>query len=194
MLSRKKRDAKFLIFQSLYLIAISILFYKGTDLSLNKVMAVENGDTVIAKKLLAEDTSIVRIEKEILDSLMDRPVVDVKNDSVIDRGLLAQLTQRANENNKTPITSIPKTVIPVPIPPKEEKTPDKTADKKPDKKPSPIQPKDVTEGTLTPFTNPSSEKKMLVYQDGSLLGIVGPNRTKSLLVKSGGKITYGYSD
>lgn len=49
MLSRKKRDAKFLIFQSLYIIAIAILFYKGTDLSLTPVIPYTEGDTVIAK-------------------------------------------------------------------------------------------------------------------------------------------------
>lgn len=49
MLSRKKRDAKFLIFQSLYIIAIAILFYKGTDLSLTKVIPYNESDTVIAK-------------------------------------------------------------------------------------------------------------------------------------------------
>ncbi|HMS65539.1 MAG TPA: hypothetical protein PKD83_09840 [Ignavibacteria bacterium] len=49
MLSRKKRDAKFLIFQSLYIIAIAILFYKGTDLSLVSVADVGQNDTVISK-------------------------------------------------------------------------------------------------------------------------------------------------
>lgn len=191
MLSRKKRDAKFLIFQSLYLIAISILFYKGTDLSLTKVKAAEDSDTVIAKALLADDSSLVKITRELYDSLNGLPIVDIEKDSIIDRGLLAIITQRANENNKTPIT-IPKTIIPkVPDPPKEK---EKEPEKKPDKKPVPIPGQDVTEFSNQSFTNPSSEKKLLVYQNGSLIGVVEPGSTRSLRIKSGGKITYGYSD
>lgn len=71
MLSRKKRDAKFLIFQSLYIIAIAILFYKGTDLALNPVQEVNETDTVIARNLLPAppDTSEISIKKITLDSL-----------------------------------------------------------------------------------------------------------------------------
>ncbi|MBK8553063.1 MAG: hypothetical protein IPL53_19170 [Ignavibacteria bacterium] len=71
MVSRNKRDAKFLIFQSLYIIAIAILFYKGTDLSLTPVKNAGDTDTVIAKTLLPAppDTSEIRIKKTILDSL-----------------------------------------------------------------------------------------------------------------------------
>lgn len=190
MLSRKKRDAKFLIFQSLYLIAISILFYKGTDLSLSKVKAAEESDTVIAKKLLTEDSSIVRIEKELLDSLKNRPIVDSDKDSIIDRGLLAQITQRANENNKTPI--IPKTVIPTPIPPKpDEKKPEV---KKKESDPDPLQKKEIKEYTNQAFTNPDPDRKMFVYQDGAMIGVVEPGKTKTLRMKQGGKINYTFSN
>lgn len=49
---RNKRDAKFLIFQSLYIIAISILFYKGTDLSLNKVTEIKEDEIVVSRAIL----------------------------------------------------------------------------------------------------------------------------------------------
>jgi hypothetical protein len=173
-----------LIFQSLYIIAIAILFYKGTDLSLVQVMDANDSLTIIAK----EDTVVNRIEFDSLQML--NAIVDYSQDSIVNRGLLAELTKRANENNKTPIT-IPKPTIPAPVAPEPEK---KTETNKPNEKkdPKPIPNQNVTEFSNQPFTNPSSEKKLLVYQDGSLIGIVEPNKTKSLRVKSGGKITYGY--
>ncbi|MCB0726534.1 MAG: hypothetical protein KDD00_03675 [Ignavibacteriae bacterium] len=185
MLSRKKRDAKFLIFQSLYIIAIAILFYKGTDLSLVQVIDANDSLTIIGK----EDTVVNRVD---FDSLLKlNAVVDYNQDSIVNRSLLAELTRRANENNTTPIV-VPKTVIPQPpSAPETKNEPEKTTEKK-DPKPIPTQ--NVTEFSNQPFTNPSADKKLLVYQDGSLIGIVEPSKTKSLRVKSGGKITYGYSD
>lgn len=113
MLSRKKRDAKFLIFQSLYLIAISILFYKGTDLSLNKVITKENGDTVIAiSKLppkLDDSDTIIRIET--LDSLMKNPFIDSTLYTVVTKQTLAEKDKRIAdlERIKTPARQTVKT-------------------------------------------------------------------------------------
>lgn len=186
MLSRKKRDAKFLIFQSLYIIAIAILFYKGTDLSL--VSVVDASDSMV---VVSPEDTVISIA--LVDSLkLKNAIVDVQNDSIINRSILAQITQRANENSKTPITQIvPKPNLPVPEPPKPD---EKVAEKKPDKKPTPVPGQDVTEFSNQPFTNPSSDKKLLVYQNGSLIGVIGPGSTRSLKIRSGGKITYGYSD
>lgn len=187
MLSRKKRDAKFLIFQSLYIIAIAILFYKGTDLSLVQVMDANDSLTIIAK----EDTVVKRIE---LDSLLKlNAIVDVNQDSIVNRDLLAELTKRANENNTTPIKITLPPNIPKPVAPEPEKEKETEKQTQP-KEQKPIPTQDVTEFSNQPFTNPSAEKKLLVYQDGSLLGVVEPNKTKILKVKSGGKITYGYSE
>jgi hypothetical protein len=180
MLSRKKRDAKFLIFQSLYIIAIAILFYKGTDLSLVQVIDANDSLTIIAKG----DTVV---DRDDFDSLLKlNALVDFNQDSVVNRDLLAEITRRANENNKTPIVA--KTIIPNPPMPDPEKKPD------PEKITEKKDPKPIPNQTVTEFSNPSADKKLLVYQDGSLIGIVEPSKTKSLRVKSGGKITYGYSD
>ncbi len=185
MLSRKKRDAKFLIFQSLYIIAIAILFYKGTDLSLVKV--VEANDSLNAFVDVMD--TVVSISD--LDSLkLKNAIVDIEKDTIIDRGLLAQITQKANENSKTPI--LPKTIIPTPIPPKSE-------EKKPDIKPKesdpdPLQKKDLKEYTNQAFTNPDPDRKMFVYQDGAMIGVVEPGKTKTLRMKQGGKINYTFSN
>lgn len=106
MLSRKKRDAKFLIFQSLYLIAISILFYKGTDLSMNKVTTIEKGDTVIAISEMPPkpDDSETIVKKETLDSLKKNIFVDSTKYIVVPKQTLAEKDKRIAEleRQKTP--------------------------------------------------------------------------------------------
>ncbi len=99
MLSRKKRDAKFLIFQSLYLIAISILFYKGTDLSLNKVITIDSRDTVIsiAKLPPVPDASETIVKIEILDSLKKNVFVDSTKYTVVPKQTLAEKDKRIAE-------------------------------------------------------------------------------------------------
>lgn len=185
MLSRKKRDAKFLIFQSLYIIAIAILFYKGTDLSLVRV--VEANDSLNAFVDIT-DTIVSIVD---IDSLKLRnAIVDIKKDSIIDRDLLAQITQRANENNKSPI--IPKTIIPVPIPPKSEDKPQ--VEKKKESDPNPVPNQEVKEFTNQAFTNPDPDRKMFVYQNGSMIGVVEPGKTRTIRIKRGGKIDYTFSN
>ena len=66
-----RRDTKFLIFQSLYIIAISILFYKGTDLSLTKVINKTKEDTVV---------TIVK-----LDSLLKLQPPDLENKVILEK-------------------------------------------------------------------------------------------------------------
>lgn len=106
MLSRKKRDAKFLIFQSLYLIAISILFYKGTDLSMNKVTTIEKGDTVIAITEIPPkpDGSDTIISKKILDSFNNKVSIDSTIYTVVTKQTLAEKDKRIAdlERMKTP--------------------------------------------------------------------------------------------
>jgi len=103
MLSRKKRDAKFLIFQSLYLIAISILFYKGTDLSMNKVTTIEKGDTVISITEMPPTPGVsdTLISKIVWDSVKYfNEYVDTSKDSVITKQILedkdAKIAERKN--------------------------------------------------------------------------------------------------
>lgn len=106
MLSRKKRDAKFLIFQSLYLIAISILFYKGTDLSLNKVTTINKGDTVISITEMppTPDGSDTIISKKILDSFNNKVSIDSTIYTVVTKQTLAEKDKRIAdlERQKTP--------------------------------------------------------------------------------------------
>jgi len=187
MLSRKKRDAKFLIFQSLYIIAISILFYKGTDLSL---VAVKDATDSTNTYLSATET---KIDTSLLNELSrNNAFVDKQKDTLVDRNLLAQITNKANENSKVPI--IPRPNIPLPNPPKEsEKEPEKKQEKE-KKDPKPLPTDNVTEYSTQSFPNPSNEKKLLVYQNGSLIGVIDPGKTKKLRIKGTGNITYGYSD
>ncbi len=77
--------SKFLIFQSLYIIAIAILFYKGTDLSLTPVIPYSDVDTVIKKTDMPTDldSSKTIVNKTILDSLKKNPYVDLSISSIV---------------------------------------------------------------------------------------------------------------
>ena len=119
MLSRKKRDAKFLIFQSLYLIAISILFYKGTDLSLNKVHDVMPGTITIDSNSKVYDPNKEIILPIISDSIY-QPVSP--EDTIVSIQFLknkdleiAELKQKVNK--------IPPTIRPTTVPDDKPKDP-----------------------------------------------------------------------
>lgn len=58
---RNKRDAKFLIFQSLYIIAIAILFYKGTDLTINKVMEINSDEKIVPNTAIIVNPEIEEV-------------------------------------------------------------------------------------------------------------------------------------
>ncbi len=107
MLSRKKRDAKFLIFQSLYIIAIAILFYKGTDLSLTKVIPYIAGDTIVRIADLPKelDTSKTIVSKTVLDSLKKNKYVP-KTDTIVSSAYLNELI--AGQKKSIPTSINPK--------------------------------------------------------------------------------------
>ncbi|MBK9332484.1 MAG: hypothetical protein IPM96_08850 [Ignavibacteria bacterium] len=108
---RNKRDAKFLIFQSLYIIAISILFYKGTDLSLKKVAEI-NPDM----KQVPITSVIINPE---LEEALPKPEegkeytkINLKDQEIVNREELEKLKKEKTElelentrlrNQKTPV-------------------------------------------------------------------------------------------
>ena len=124
---RSKRDPKFLIFQSLYIIAISILFYKGTDLALNKVVEKRPGDTVIAiidldttskptydsstqivMKKLAEDDQYKTVT--LKDTIVPKETLTDKDKriSVLER---MKTPTNVSRNTRTPTESVPKSDV-----------------------------------------------------------------------------------
>jgi len=98
---RNKRDAKFLIFQSLYIIAISILFYKGTDLSLNKVTEIKEGQIVVDKDMVLEndmksyDPTILEVLPKLNDSLEYKKVAF--DQEVVSKSLLEEKDRKISE-------------------------------------------------------------------------------------------------
>lgn len=117
---RNKRDAKFLIFQSLYIIAISILFYKGTDLSLNKVFQKNPSDTIIAKRDLPTDlydpsTEIVMpkpAENARYQTVLLRDTI-VAKDALVEKDRRISELERLKTPDRTPVRQ-PKTNEPTP--------------------------------------------------------------------------------
>lgn len=104
---RNKRDAKFLIFQSLYIIAISILFYKGTDLSLNKVAEINDSLIVVNKNRVLEngmipiDTTTKAVKPKLPDGEMYIAISD--EDKVISKTEYDELKNEAAKKKTTVI-------------------------------------------------------------------------------------------
>ncbi|MEO8664683.1 MAG: hypothetical protein ABI462_04225 [Ignavibacteria bacterium] len=107
-----KRDTKFLIFQSLYIIAISILFYKGTDLSLTKVIDKNDDETVIEikkldslLKLTSYDTAKAIVLLKLEDNARYQSVL--LKDTVVTKELLINKDNRISELEKlkTPVNT-----------------------------------------------------------------------------------------
>jgi hypothetical protein len=109
MVRRNKRDAKFLIFQSLYIIAISILFFKGTDLSLTKVEVIEPGKIRIDSNLKPYNPVTEIILTKPADSaryqlVLLKDTIVTKEDLSVTKETLAQKDKRISEleAQKTP--------------------------------------------------------------------------------------------
>ncbi|MBK8984169.1 MAG: hypothetical protein IPM38_18090 [Ignavibacteria bacterium] len=115
---RNKRDAKFLIFQSLYIIAISILFYKGTDLSLNSVMEVKDGETVVTiDKVLKDGMKSYDTTKVILLPLPEENTEYKKvtaDQEIVSKDLIAEKDREIERLNKLKTPTNRPTVTPKP--------------------------------------------------------------------------------
>ena len=102
---RNKRDAKFLIFQSLYIIAISILFYKGTDLSLNKVTEINDSLIVVSKDRVLENGMIsVDTTKQALKPKLpegEKYIAKTDEDKVISKTDYDELKNEAAKTTST---------------------------------------------------------------------------------------------
>lgn len=108
MTKGNRRDTKFLIFQSLYIIAIAILFYKGTDLSLSKVVAKQDGDTLVNVSQVpsALDTVVpktVKVYDPATQEVIKKTEGDTKmqpvstKDTVINKQTIDKLESRISE-------------------------------------------------------------------------------------------------
>jgi len=176
MLSRKKRDAKFLIFQSLYLIAISILFYKGTDLSLNKVKAAEDSDTVIAKVLIREDSSVIRITKDSLNLLKKNNIfLDTSIDTIVSIGELEKLLAEANKKREIPPITKKQEESFVPPPPEKKEG-------KKEESTSLTEESKITKDTYKTYSNKTTNSIRIIFADGKKIGQIEPNESKSFLI------------
>ncbi|MEO6696151.1 MAG: hypothetical protein ABIY50_09540 [Ignavibacteria bacterium] len=113
-----RRDAKFLIFQSLYIIAISILFYKGTDLSLNKVTEIQENDTLITKNKI--DSLLKLTSYDSLSSIIKPKLPPDEEYMPIKKGEVVVDESEYNEIKRIASTKPP--VQPSPQPRRSEET------------------------------------------------------------------------
>jgi len=98
---RNKRDAKFLIFQSLYIIAIAILFYKGTDLTINKVAEINSDEKVVPITSVMINPEIEEVLPKPEDG-KEYAEINSKEQEIVDKEefekLKKDITQLENEN------------------------------------------------------------------------------------------------
>jgi len=97
-----RRDAKFLIFQSLYIIAIAILFFKGTDLSLNYVKEIKPGQIPADSNKVLKDGQIAADTAEVKRILLNDSIylrADT-SDILISYDDYLELNRKANQKQK----------------------------------------------------------------------------------------------
>ncbi|MEO8208967.1 MAG: hypothetical protein ABI840_00285, partial [bacterium] len=181
MISRKNRDVKFIIYQSLYIFVIAVLALKGANLDLTEVVSK---DKVEERKY----TDSLRI---IIDSLLARGIVptityDSTKRFTDPEELRNELIKKQNEIsalrveiNNSPSFSVDKTVPNVSTQTQTEKSPEqekKDREEIPeveDKQEVPFRiPQSFTQYTSNTVSNPSDETIEIYGSDGSLVATV----------------------
>jgi len=106
---RKQRDARFIIYQCLYIFAISVLIYKGTDLSLDEVTSnkknfvelkpnqsvVDTSTSAVIMKDVSKDT-IVQIST-VKDTVVKKEDVGIK---IVIKQVVNNSKDRTSESNE----------------------------------------------------------------------------------------------
>ncbi len=98
---RKQRDARFIIYQCLYIFAISVLIYKGTDLSLDEVTSNKNNFVELKPNQSVVDTAFFAV---IIKDVTKDTVVQINSvkDTVVrkeDVGIKLVIKKGKDENN-----------------------------------------------------------------------------------------------
>lgn len=195
MITRKNRDVKFIIYQSLYIFVISVLALKGANLDLTEVVSKEN---VVEK----EYTDSLKI---MIDSLLAKGIVpEIKFDTsqrFSDPEELKKKLQEAQQQlivlkTSTPSFSVSQTSpnIQVQQTPESVKTPEKEQEKEEEDKPK--QDLDFrisqsfTQYTSNSVSNPGDSPIEIFGSDGSMIASVPAGGSRSFTLGGQSSLTF----
>lgn len=205
MITRKNRDVKFIIYQSLYIFVISVLALKGANLDLTEV---------VKKPVdVSENKGIVDSLKSMLDSLTARGIFPEitfdtsKKFANIEelRKKLAETQQRLDQqvsiipraDNQNPSFSLDKTSPNVSTnnPVEKEKNIEKPKveefeDTKGEREPEFRVPQSFSQFTTNSVSNPSDQNIEVYGSDGSLLATVPPKGSRSFTLGGQTSLTF----
>ncbi|MDQ3194220.1 MAG: hypothetical protein M3P82_04380, partial [Bacteroidota bacterium] len=205
MITRKNRDVKFIIYQSLYIFVISVLALKGANLDLTEV---------VKKPVdVSENKGIVDSLKSMLDSLTARGIFPEitfdtsKKFANIEelRKKLAETQQRLDQqvsiiprvDNQNPSFSLDKTSPNVSTnnPAEKEKITEKTKveeteETKDEREPEFRVPQSFSQFTTNSVSNPSDQNIEVYGSDGSLLATVPPKGSRSFTLGGQTSLTF----
>ncbi|MEP7146323.1 MAG: hypothetical protein ABI792_04895 [bacterium] len=206
MISRKNRDVKFIIYQSLYIFVIAVLALKGANLDLTEV---------IKKPIeLTENKGIVDSLKAMLDSLTARGIfpeitfdTSHKFTNIEElRKKLAETQQRLNQqvsviprtDNQNPSFSLDKTSPNISSNNNsnekekiaERKKEEETEESKDQREVEFRVPQSFTQYTSNSVSNPSDQNIEVYGSDGSLLTTVPPKSSRSFTLGGQTSLTF----
>ena len=200
MISRKNRDVKFIIYQSLYIFVIAVLALKGANLDLTEVVKKDTGKT--------EEKNYTDSLRTMIDSLMARGIIpEIKYDTSqkysdpveFQRKIaekqreIAMLTSQINSN---PSFSVDRTSPNIQQKSEKEKTSEeKSAEKEQSdenkkKNIDLVVPQSFKQFTTNSISNPSDEPIEIYGSDGSLLATVPSKGSRNFTLGSQTSLTF----
>ena len=201
MISRKNRDVKFIIYQSLYIFVIAVLALKGANLDLTEVVKKEAD--------LTKEKNYADSLRVMIDSLMAKGIVpEIKfdtaqrySDPIEFQKKLAekqkQITLLSSQINNTPSFSVDQTSPNIQVQKLEkekadlqQKLEEKEEEKKEQKDPGFSIPQSFTQYTSTSVSNPSDEPIEIYGSDGSHLATVPPKGSRSFTLGGQTSLTF----
>lgn len=183
MIGRKKRDVKFIIYQSLYIFVIAYLAMKGaTILSAGEEQEKNHFDTTISK------TELEELAKN--NTFIDSNEIIIPKDSLDDLNRLLVDAQKISKEGRY--------IVPPPPPPQtsqkeiaeEQKEPESKSEEKKTEAPKVDQKfKQYQPNTIK---NPSPDKTMDVYDGSTLLASIPPGGQATVTLRGQKKLTFKY--
>lgn len=193
MVSRKTRDVKFIIYQSLYIFVIAVLALKGANLDLTKVVSKEN----------IEGKNYTDSLKTMIDSLLARGIIpEIKFDTSQKFTDPEELRKKLAEAQQQLIQlklSSPSLTVNQTYPNfqqqqlEKEKVPEQKKEEKEEQQKQDVEfkvPQSFTQYTSNTVSNPSSLTIEIYGSDGSLVASVPPGGSKTFQLRGQNSLTF----
>lgn len=201
MITRKNRDVKFIIYQSLYIFVITVLALKGANLDLTKVVSKENAveksytdslrvmiDSLIAKGIVPEikfDTSQKFTDPEQLK----QKLAEAQQQLVVLKQSNPTLTVSTTSPNLTVTQTGTPEVEKEKVPEEQKKEETRTEENKSEDLDFRIS-QSFTQYTTNSVSNPGSSPIEIYGSDGSMLASVPPGGSRSFTLGGQSSVTF----